>query len=50
MDYSLNVYGEEKESERKTYINFNFSGESKGGQNNKVLETLRIQKKGVRLN
>ena len=27
----------------KTYINSKFSGESKGGQNNKVLKTLRNQ-------
>ena len=36
--------------ERKTYINFKFSDESKGGQNNKVLEKLRNQKKGVPVN
>ena len=35
-----------KERKKKTYINFKFSGESKGGQNNKVLETLRNKKKG----
>ena len=30
MDYSLYVW---KKKERKAYINFKFSGESKGGQN-----------------
>ena len=39
-----------KEKERKTYINFKFSAESKGGQNNKVLEKLRNHKKGVPVN
>ena len=38
MGYSLHVYG------KKTYINFKFSGERKGGQNNKVSETLRLMK------
>ena len=28
----------ERKKERKTYINFKFSGESKGSYNNKVLE------------
>ena len=32
-----------KKKKEKTYINSKFSGESKGGQNNKVLETLRNQ-------
>ena len=36
----------EKKKERKTYINFKFSGESKGGQNNKLLEKLRKIEKG----
>ena len=45
MDYSLYVYGEKKEKERKIYINFKFSGESKGGQNNKVIEKLKKQKR-----
>ena len=39
-----------KEEVRKTYIDFKFSGESKGGQNNKALEKLRNQKKGVPVN
>ena len=39
-----------REKERKTYINLKFSGESKGGQNNKVLEKLRKQKKAVPVN
>ena len=35
----------------KIYIyKFKFSGESKEGLNNKVLEKLRIQKKGVTVN
>ena len=41
------MYGKK---ERKTYIDFKFSGESKRGQNNKVLEKLRNQKKGVPVN
>ena len=36
--------------ERKTYINVKLSGESKGGQNNKVLEKLGKQEKGVPVN
>ena len=47
MDYNLYVYGKKV---RKTYIDFKFSGESKGGQNNKVFEKLRNQKKGVPIN
>ena len=39
-----------KNKERKTSINFKFSSKSKGGQNNKVLEKLRNQKKGVNVN
>ena len=39
-----------EKKERKTYINFKFSGENKRGQNNKVLEKLRNQKKGVPVN
>ena len=39
-----------REKERKTYVDFKFSEESKGGQNNKVLETLRYQKMGVPVN
>ena len=39
-----------KKKERKTYINYEFLGESKGGRNNKVLEKLRNQKKGVPIN
>ncbi len=60
MDYSLYVYEKkekkrkkERENERKkekNYVNFKFSGESKGGQNNKVLEKLRNQKKSVLVN
>ena len=46
MDYSPYVYGGKKK-EKKTYINLKFSGESKGVQNNKVLKTLRNQKKGI---
>ena len=34
---------EEKKEEKP--INSKFSGENKGGQNNKVLETLRNQKR-----
>ena len=41
---------EKKKRKKKTYINFKFSGESKGGLNNKVLENLRNQKKGVSVN
>ena len=41
---------EKKKKGRKTYINFKFSGKSKGGQNNKVLGKLRNQKKGVPVN
>ena len=37
MVYSLYAY----EKKGKTYMNSKFSGESKGGENNKVLETLR---------
>ena len=47
MDYSLYVFEKRK---RKTYINFKFSGESKGGHDNKVLEKSRNQKKGVPVN
>ena len=49
MDYSLYVC-EKKEKERKTYINFEFSGEGEGAQNNKVLEKLRNHKKVVPVN
>ena len=40
----------ERKKERKTYMNFYFSGVSKGGQNNKVLEKLRNKKKGIPVN
>ena len=39
-----------KKEERKTYLDFKFSGKSKGGQNNKVLAKLRNQKKGILVN
>ena len=44
--HSIYVYEKKKEKKHK----FKFSGESKGGQNNKVLEKLRNQKKGVPVN
>ena len=49
MDYSISVCEKKKEAkerkkERKTYINFKFSGESK------ELEKLRNQKKAVPVN
>ena len=49
MDYSLYVY-EKKRKKEKLKINFKFSGESKGGQMNKVFEKLRNQKKGIPVN
>ena len=35
---------------KKNLYKFRFSGESKGSENNKVLEKLRSQKKSVPLN
>ena len=48
MDYSLYMCMEKKKKEKKNYKS-KFSGESKGGQNNQVLEKLRNQK-GVPVN
>ena len=41
VDYSLDVYGRQKKE--KTSMNSKFSGERKGGQKHKVLETLGYQ-------
>ena len=47
MDYNLYMYGGKRKRKKKLY-KFKFSGESKGGgKNNKVLEKIRIQEKGV---
>ena len=39
-----------RKKKEKNLYKFNFLGESKGGQNNKVLEKLRNQKKGFPVN
>ena len=48
MDYSLYIgINGKKEERKKELYKFKFTGESKGGQNNKVLEKLWNQEKGV---
>ena len=43
VDYSLYVY----EKKGRTNINSKFSGDGKGGQNNKVWETLKNQNRVI---